>query len=705
MTVAAFDPFKTDRRYLAWRNEVIRQKDSERVTKVPYGRGGHHAKSNKPETWIVRHEAEALAQRIINGRGGGIGIVLGDIGHDLHLAGLDLDSCLQDGAIAPWASSILGLVDTYAEISPSGGGLKLFWYIATEDVRWFLDRIGVPSDQWGCRRDVPGEDARKHGPAVECYLALRFFAVTENRWPASPDRLRLLDRDALDRLAPLIPPARSKSSGKRGGDNSRSAAAFRLAFKLKREGKSYEAWLEALQADPDTASWCHDSDERQLRRAWDRANASTGADLAFSEDALALALAEAHDGRLRYTPFWSRWFLWTGTHWQADDTLTVFKLARQLCREASTDPTAGKLARVITSAKTVAAVTSLVRSDQRVATPQAAWDADPWLFSGPATIDLRSGTTRDPSPADLCTKISAIAPGGGCPRWLAFLDRVMTGDVELQRYLQRVAGYCLTGITSEHALFFHFGTGANGKGVFLNTLRAIWHDYAAVAPMEVFVETHGEHHPTELAHLRGARLVVSQETERGRRWAESKIKTLTGGDPISARYMRQDFFEFTPQFKLMIAGNHKPGLRGVDEAIRRRMHLIPFKMTIPVRERDKDLTEKLKAEWGGILRWAVDGCLEWQRVGLAPPQAVLAATDAYLHDEDMLGQWIEECCALDRMYAVSSTALYNSWKPWIEARGERPGSQKAFSNSLLERGFDRDHSRDGTTFFGIALRP
>src|SRR5262249_4819136 len=152
----------------------------------------------------------------------------------------------------------------------------------------------------------------------------------------------------------------------------------------------------------------------------------------------------------------------------------------------------------------------------------------------------------------------AAAPDDrACPRWIAFLDRVMAGDRELIGYLQRVSGYCLTGITSEHALFFLSGTGSNGKGVFLNTLRAIWHDYAAVAPMEVFVETHADHHPTELAYLRGARLVVSQETERDRRWAESKIKALTGGDPIAARFMRQDFFEFVSQFKLMIAGNHK----------------------------------------------------------------------------------------------------------------------------------------------------
>jgi putative DNA primase/helicase len=144
--------------------------------------------------------------------------------------------------------------------------------------------------------------------------------------------------------------------------------------------------------------------------------------------------------------------------------------------------------------------------------------------------------------------------------------------------------------------------------------------------------------------LRGIRLVVAQETEVGRQWAEARIKSITGGDPVRARFMRQDFFEYTPQFKLVIVGNHKPALRNVDEAMRRRIHLVPFTVTIPPAERDKELFEKLKPEWPGILRWAVDGCLEWQEIGLAPPPAIIAATDEYLAEEDALARWIEECC-------------------------------------------------------------
>ena len=256
----------------------------------------------------------------------------------------------------------------------------------------------------------------------------------------------------------------------------------------------------------------------------------------------------------------------------------------------------------------------------------------------------------------------------------------------LQLFLQRVFGYSLTGITRDHALFFAYGTGGNGKGVCLNTMTGVLGDYATTSPMETFTASASERHPTDLAMLRGARLVTAQETEEGRNWAESKIKSLTGGDPITARFMRQDFFTFTPQFKLLIAGNHKPGLRNVDEAMRRRFHLIPFTVTIPATERDPALPEKLKSEWPGILKWAIHGCLDWQRVGLDPPPAVTRATAEYLDDEDSFALWMSECLAPDERNFETAATLYGSWTVWAERAGETPGVQKRFSQNLSARG-------------------
>ena len=232
-----------------------------------------------------------------------------------------------------------------------------------------------------------------------------------------------------------------------------------------------------------------------------------------------------------------------------------------------------------------------------------------------AIMDLKTGRHRASSPGDYCTKQTTVSAGGECPLWDAFLKRVTNDDAELAAFLQRICGYCLTGSTKEHALFFLHGTGANGKSVFIDTVAGILGDYHRTAPIETFTASPTDRHPTDIASLRGARLVTAVETEEGRRWDESKIKALTGGDMIAARFMRQDFFEYRPQFKLVIAGNHKPGLRSVDEAIRRRFHLIPFNVTIPEGERDLELAEKLRAEWPGILAWMIEGCLDWQRQG------------------------------------------------------------------------------------------
>jgi putative DNA primase/helicase len=260
------------------------------------------------------------------------------------------------------------------------------------------------------------------------------------------------------------------------------------------------------------------------------------------------------------------------------------------------------------------------------------WDADPWALNTPdGVVDLRTGEIRPHRPTDYLAKITAVGPRNtSCPLWKAHLKRILNDDADLTSYLQRVLGYALTGSTREHALFFAYGVGSNGKSVTVNTVAGILADYAQTATIETFTASFADRHTTELAALRGARLVTASETEEGRRWAESRIKMLTGGDPIRARFMRQDEFEFQPQLKLLISGNHKPGLRSVDEAIKRRFHLIPFTLTIPPVERDADLTEKLKSEWPAILSWMIAGCLAWQQTRLNPPAAVRDATAAYL---------------------------------------------------------------------------
>jgi putative DNA primase/helicase len=427
---------------------------------------------------------------------------------------------------------------------------------------------------------------------------------------------------------------------------------------------------------------------------------------AFTDEALALQFADRFERELRYVDSWGRWLRWDGTRWRFDDTLAAFDLARRICREAAATCNKQKIAAALASAKTVAAVERLAKADRRLAATIDQWDREPWVLNTPGgIIDLRTGKSRPARIDDYCTKITAVAPGGDCPTWESFLQRVTGNDDGLTKFLQRMCGYTLTGSTREHALFFLYGTGANGKSVFLSTVAGILADYHTTAPIETFTASQSERHPTDLAGLRGARLVTATETEEGRRWAESKIKALTGGDKISARFMRQDFFEFIPAFKLLIAGNHKPGLRSVDEAIRRRLHLIPFAVTIPPNERDLELTDKLKAEWPGILSWMTQGGLKWQAVGLQPPKVVTDATAAYLEAEDAIATWIDECCERDPQAWETRATLFQSWSVWAQKASEPVGSQKRFVQALEDRHFEQRRKHAGRGFAGLRVVP
>lgn len=415
-----------------------------------------------------------------------------------------------------------------------------------------------------------------------------------------------------------------------------------------------------------------------------------------SETEMALAMASRHRDDLRYVSAWGKFYRWVGTHWQVDTRLESFHLANLICVEFANRVTAPNMARAIASARTRAAVLSLARENPRIAATTEQWDADPWLLCTPdGTIDLRTGEMRESRPEDYSTRITAVSPGGECPTWMAFLDTVTSGDREFILYLQRMCGYLLTGMTVEQALFFLYGLGANGKSKFVEAVSGIMGDYHTVAQIETFMDQKGERHPTDLAGLMGARLVTAVETEENRTWAEAKIKALTGGDKIAARFMRQDFFEYYPQFKLVIFGNHRPHLKTVDAAMRRRMNLVPFEFTIPEADRDPNFGDRLRAEWPGILRWMIEGCMMWQRDRLRPPQRVLSATEEYLIGENTLQAWMEDCCTTDPNKYTPVAWLFNSWKKWAEAGGEFVGNQRRFVNRLESEGFTTGRKRVG----------
>lgn len=460
----------------------------------------------------------------------------------------------------------------------------------------------------------------------------------------------------------------------------------------------------------------HDEFEKALGRkalSNDRNTSSTEAIVEFSEDALAEEFSQRHKDNLRYVNQWGRWLIWDGRRWKHEETLQAQDLAREIVREAAIEhASCGNTPRQsgqIASAKTVSATERLARADRRHASTVDEWDKDCFLLNTPGgTVDLRNGNHYPHQQGDMITKITEATPGGECPKWMDFLDQIFDSDQGLIKYIQRMVGYCLSGSTKEHALFFLFGTGGNGKSVFLNTIAGILGDYSRTAPMEMFAASRNERHPTDLASLKGARLVCAQETEQGQRWAESKIKALTGGDTITARFMRQDSFEFAPEFKLVVSGNQKPAIRNIDDGIRRRIHLVPFTVTISGNRRNPNLEEELRKEWPGILAWAIEGYLEWQKIGLAPPPAVQDATSQHLIDEDAIGRFISERCDLGDMHKdhfEEVGELFDSWCEWCERNGEYKGSMKRFSQDLEARKLEKckQPSSRRSCFRGIKL--
>ena len=250
-------------------------------------------------------------------------------------------------------------------------------------------------------------------------------------------------------------------------------------------------------------------------------------------------------------------------------------------------------------------------------------------------------------------------------------------------------GYCAGGSTHEHAMFFLYGAGGNGKGIFLNTLQAVMGDYAKTAPMETFTDSKNDRHPTDMAMLQGARMVFAQETESGKNWGESRLKSLTGGDSITARFMRQDFFTFVPKFKLLISGNHMPKLKNVDEAMRRRLYLLPFTQTFKGKDRDPHLAETLTHEYEGILRWIVEGAAAYENEGLKPPVIVQEATNTYFESEDYFNDWVKACCELEANAYENPTNLFNSFKTFAEEINEPTGTNREFRYRLEKAGFTR----------------
>jgi putative DNA primase/helicase len=424
----------------------------------------------------------------------------------------------------------------------------------------------------------------------------------------------------------------------------------------------------------------------------------------ITQELLARTFIEKNEERLRFDHSRGQWYRWTGTLWSVDETEATFNEIREHIKVNVAPHNKSMLTASFTQG-----VERLARSDQRISVTSRAWNPDKMLLGTPNhTIDLRSGAIIKSIPANMITKSTAVDPSDttSCPRWFKFLEEATNGDRALIDFLQRLCGYALTGETSEQVFCFIHGPGGNGKSVFQNVVKGIAGSYGETAAIETFMASRSDQHPTGVAKLDGARIVIASETEDGRYWRTSLIKRLTGGDPIAARFLYKNEFEFDPQFLLIIVGNNAPQLGKVDEAMKRRVLIIPFRnkpATI-----DKELEQKLRHEWPGILRWMLDGNALWQQQGLNPPKAVSDATDEYFEQEDVFSQWLDEFCERGPERVLPVAEAFQSWKTFCLERAFDPGTEKTFARQMESLGLERKvraiASKQTKCWIGVSLR-
>jgi len=526
----------------------------------------------------------------------------------------------------------------------------------------------------------------------------------------------------------IIPPAKvAEPLPTRIVQGQRNSILTSLAGSMRRRGAPEEAILAALRVT--NATRCNpplpDDEVRRIAKSVARyvpaataEHANLANNLSLTDLGNAERLVAGHGDDLRYCDAWGKWLVWDGGRWKIDDTGEVVRRAKLTVRaiyvEASrrADPQTRKaVARWALASESRARIDSMIalaRTQDTVAVRPADFDADPWLLNCKnGTVDLSTGELRPHRRQDMLTKTTGIEydPQAEAPLFLRFLERILP-DPEVRRYVQKWSGYALTGVIREHRLPVWWGSGSNGKSTLIGALLGALGDYAKQMAPDILVVKQHDEHPTALADLFGARLVATIEVGEGKRLAEALVKQLTGGDRMKARFMRQDFFEWEPTHKIVLVCNHRPGVRGGDNGLWRRIDLVPFTVTIPEDEQDAELPEKLRSEYPGVLRWMVEGCLLWQAEGLGRPAAVREATEEYRTEMDVLGEFIAEQCVLKPSASVTVQDLYAAYTAWCEAEHEQPVSKKMFTQRLRDRGIasGRTPHHDARVYRGIGLR-
>jgi putative DNA primase/helicase len=711
-----------------------------KMNKIPINpKTGRFAKTDDPATWGIFEVAIDFSRK---NDLPGIGFVFS--GAD-DFVGIDLDECLdpESGSIKAEAQEIINRLASYTEISPSGRGVHVI-----------------------ARGKLP--DGSRRTGKFEMYDDRRFFTITGNALHGTPAGVMDRRKEVLEVYQGLFPRPQPRAVKPAGQAQLEDVALIEMAKNADNGKKFKRLWSGDFSAYPSQseadlalcrmlAFWTKrnaasvDRLFRQsglIRPKWDVPHFGAGKTYgqATIEKAIEadgevysagsrvvnpelrqrefnltdLGNAERlvhHSGeQIRYCYAWKKWLIWDGVRWAVDQSGQIHQIAKQVVRkiyrevQSVDDPdkrrAISRHAMASESDKRIAAMISLAQSE--VSIRPELLNADPWLLNClNGTVNLRTGRLLPHTMEHFITKLAPVNfdPNSACPRWLEFLSRILNGNEQLIDFLQRAVGYALTGETSEQCLFIFYGSGANGKSTFLQTMSYVLGDYSMSTPTETLLVKRSGAIPNDVARLKGARFVIACEADAENRLAESLIKQMTGGDSISARFLHQEWFDFEPTHKVFFGTNHKPVIRGTDYAIWRRIRLVPFEITIPEGERDKNLPEKLKAEADGILAWEVQGCQFWQQQGLGVPEEVKAATDSYREEMDILGEYLKDRCRQMPEARVSSKDLYESYSTWCQDNGQEPLGQRAFVSAFKEKGFKQCRIGHGAVrgWIGIGL--
>lgn len=427
---------------------------------------------------------------------------------------------------------------------------------------------------------------------------------------------------------------------------------------------------------------------------------------------------KAYSEKVRYCISWNKFLIWNGTCWQIDTRGRVEEMCVDFIHKMyralrSIDDLQLKIIfekHLVRSEnyRRIQGMVGLLKMSKDIKVEDFEMDKDHLLFNTQTqTINLRTGKIRDPSNKDLITNKSnfVFQKDAMCPTWNLFLQQIFNNDNDLIRFVQKAMGYALSGDVSEQCLFILWGTGANGKSTFLNVLHHLFGDYARSTMIETFMKKNSEQ-SNDLARLKGARLVTTSEIEQGKPLSESLIKTVTGEDELTARFLYGEYFSFKPTFKIFMATNHKPKIRGADNGIWRRIKMIPFTVTIPPEQRDKKLTEKLIAENSGILNWLIKGYAMWKKEGLEEPDAVRQANEEYRMDMDAVGTFVTDCFEIDASlkWRLHTKILYETYMKWCVKNNEKIMSQKWLALRMQEKGFKRIATNGQRMWLGLVLR-